>query len=480
MFFVVVVVIVDIDYSKTMNPRLCQSLILMFFLSVSPGRYVSSSEVVIFGDINLIAEYNRSGLVSIIEGLGQGHDKWYSIGYPIAVDLVKSSNPDLSTTRFEMTRTGFYILIDILTGDQKEILLKKVNSMFGHDAEKFANILKLVPDKIECSLSLACGPSPVELKGSVSYLNEFPLRVGFRADYRTAERTCSEIYMAENEEFDILCTFEKNTRVKSAIEQVFLLTPKQMYTFGMVERLFAQSDSVYITEKQLECLIVDIMKLFGIRDEYEMTDDAGIKSAIMNGLLKNVAQSGFHHVSFNDGLESLSTYGLPNLNVDVTKAEFSKTLVVRTTTPSGSISYIALHENANNQSREFSDNIQHNFWTNSAFGLLGGLRTIKYVIKKELAFVIPLLRTPLNIQLAELNKFSRDQIEWQLDTNETAIVPKSLNLTKLIKSNFQKNLVFEQLNSRIFTTKRNYKKNIIIRTQGKIEFACLKLSRCLN
>lgn len=369
-----------------------------------------------------------------------GQLEWHSIGSPTLTQLSPSGHlSSLSFNNlFQITPTGFYFLIEVLTDSQKEAFREKIKSKYGIKVDR-NQIIKLVPSELKCTLKIKCRSGDlVEVSGETFGLAEFPLKVFFNAPINSKELVCFEHHVVEHQHVEANCVVRK--RSKTVKQNVFRMTVDQMTKIDMIDRLFGNASQVFVTRDQLGNLATEVYHTFRIFEEYEMREAPFSESFIDEMLRQTSAAHLFKPVPVDEALKHLSTYSAKDLDPDVIKRNLSKVLKVR-------------KENGRDHIRvndEFSANSDNEVKTEQktnmgvkgleALGMNGDL-SVGYVRNNQEKWMES--EKSLRDQLAELNRESQDNVEW--DIQGEMIVPKSLNLTRLIKSNFKKDLLFERI-----------------------------------
>ena len=84
-----------------------------------------------------------------------GQLKWYTIGYPTLAHFPSKNSSFSMANLFKMTRSGFDILVEMLTDRQKEMFKEEVKLYYGIDV-KTRQIRRLVPSELKCQTEVEC------------------------------------------------------------------------------------------------------------------------------------------------------------------------------------------------------------------------------------------------------------------------------------------------------------------------------------
>lgn len=431
-------------------------LCVLFHVTIITNGYLM--EDLSFDTSDLIVEYKQHGIVSLMDAFASnknagvekttnnhynnynnnGRLEWYSVGHPILI------TQNRSTTLFNWTPKGFYILVDMLNDNQKELFINKIRSKYGVTVEK-SQIIKIRLDKLECSLEFSCEGATIRIDGSANEFNEYPFRVEFTAAYQSKERICLESHLIENNEVDFKCEMKKHSKWNKAREVTFSLSSDFLNSHELTDRLFGESDWVYITRKQMNSLAEEIYRLAHIKSEYRLTEE-DFSQKFIDGLINQYSEEkAFNNVAFDEGSINLTSYGVEDLDVDQTKVELSNIL-----------EYSINEENT--QYTVYLKKSETDFsvdTANSGFKLLGGVETLDFfnsLPEKSVSGA-----ATLNIE---------NIIEWEIDFDNKNVVPKSLNLIKLTRKSFEKELQFKKIKVKTFSKDLIYSKQFTLRSRG--------------
>lgn len=335
---------------------------------------------------------------------------WFSIGYPILSHLSSKNSFPISNV-FEITSFGFELGIDVLTNTQKELFIKKIKSKYGIDVTT-EQIIELIPSELKCTTKVICSNGTnLILNGEANALSSFPLNVEF---IELEKFECFEHHLIEHNWLKVGCVIKKNSK---AIK-TFSITWEQMSKSNLLDKLFGDSDEVYVTRQQMTELASEIHQSMNIYKQYEISKKE-FSSHFIDGLIKqNVVD--FKPVPIDTVLKSFSKYSTKNLNPNIIKINLSKVLEVKTLGDKK-------HITANSEYSECAG--------------FSASASLNYVKEKERSWTNS--GKKLDDQLKELNSYSRDNIEWELEGEK--IVPKSLKVSRLVKTSFNEKLNFENI-----------------------------------
>ena len=184
-----------------------------------------------------------------------------------------------------------------------------------------------------------------------------------------------------------------------------------------------------------------------IKSEYLLSEIDFIEKFIY-GLISHCSkEKAFYDVAFDEGLGNLTRYDAEDLDVDQTKEQLSNILGY------------SIKEKNNNSISLYSKKSEINFSVdkaNSGFRLLGGLETLDFFdsLPEKSVSGTPTLTI-------------EDLIKWEIQSDIEKVVPKSLNLVKLTRKSFEKELLFKKIKIKTFIKDLIYSKQFTLRSRGK-------------
>lgn len=223
----------------------------------------------------------------------------------------------------------------------------------------------------------------------------------------------------------------------------------------MDDKLFGNANEVYVSRNQMANLAADMYGKLDIYEDYEM-EEKEFSQAFVEEMIKQTSEGLFGPIEFDKGLDQLSKYNTDDVSPDVIRSQMSKALKVET---QGNKKHIVVDkEFSNSQSSKTGDgkDVGGSFGL-GIFGLSGSVKTVK---ERENAWSKS--SRSLDDQLTELNKETKNEVEWKFDGEK--IVPKSLNLAKLVKSKFKKDISFERIKRVVKDVK--FKRNFVLEYEG--------------
>ena len=355
-----------------------------------------------------------------------GQLQWHSIGHPTLI----SRNSSFSIANvFEIAPFGFDILIEVLTDTQREMFKEKVMSQYGIDVET-SQIQNLIPTELNCSTEVLCSNgTSLTLYGKGKSLTMHTLKVKFDAKIGSEKIECFEHHLIEYNQLDVDCVIRK----KSKNVNTFSITWEQISKSNLLIKLFGNANEVYVTHQQMADLASEIHQLMNVYKEYELNvREFSLK--FINGLINQMVAD-FKPVPIDIVIKSLSKYSTKDLDPNIIKKHLSKVLKVK-------IVGDKKHIIANNEYSKSNSDKHHDEMGTSVKGEYAGFSasaSFNYVKEKEQSWSNS--SKSLDDQLKELNSHSKDNIEWEIEGEK--IVPKSLKVSQIFKTDFNEKRNFE-------------------------------------
>ena len=125
--------------------------------------------------------------------------KWYSIGQPALIESFRSLK-DKRKSLFHFTNKGFYATIQILSDEQKELIIQEIKKVHKIDILK-NQIDELKLNKFKCGITIPNDEGDVlNINGTVmSFLSISELKINFQAtnnstEYKTFKETVGFVF----------------------------------------------------------------------------------------------------------------------------------------------------------------------------------------------------------------------------------------------------------------------------------------------
>lgn len=335
--------------------------------------------------------------------------------------------------------------MEILTNAQKQAFREKIISKYDVNVSD-SQIIKLTPSVLKCTIQLLCeNDVRYTLSGSVLSFTEYPLQVEFNTTKAT--KSCFIYYIVEHQHVDIDCFISKNSKAVGV--NYFSITANQLTSSQLGDDLFGDASEVYVSREQIAQLAANIHKSFRVYEEYEFEEKAFSSTFIEDFI--NQTKSFFELVPFEDALSSLSKYSIKDLEPNEIRSHYENMLQVRTTGVNQHI--VANHSFSNSDSERTNENGSGS--RGGSFLFFKASKSANYAKQKERDWTTS--GKSLYDQLNELNSNTKDEAEWKFEGLK--IIPKSLNLAKLVRANFQNDLKFERIKRKVINSllSKNFK-----------------------
>lgn len=365
----------------------------------------------------IIAEANPSKY-------GQLH--WFSLGYPRLKTISSQTNISLP---LKITTKGFYILVEMLTQSQRGLFKEKIKRKYGLDVEE-DQITNLVPGQFECFIDIECDECEYTLRGRAFHFRDFPIRVEFNGyGKKSPEKICLQKLITatidDHDELLFKCNVSsKHNKLAQGKQNGLIVTASKLNELGLVDKLFGSDEVAFVTRNQLVQLATS---LFSSLPKFEAAATKEFINDFVDEIVRQTSSS-FEKVPIDSALISLSKYSIAENNSsstatpDVIKSELAKMFQVRKET--GKSAYIATNENELKQ--------------------MGVFCKADIVLVKTNQRDWEQSQKSLADQLDEINSAGDASVEWQLTPDNTRLMPKSLNVAKLVKAKLKQNFVFNR------------------------------------
>jgi dsDNA-binding SOS-regulon protein len=155
--------------------------------------------------------------------------QWFSIGIPNLLVRTDRKTKNLSAISYDST--GFYILIEMLTKEQRQHFVNKIYRKYQIKVDE-DQISNLIPQKFECSLSFQCKNEKVKFEnfiGTVKNLREWPYKCVFQVD-KNQKECLKQAY--EESELKFECNL--STTSKKPKQNILEIDAKKLSNFGML------------------------------------------------------------------------------------------------------------------------------------------------------------------------------------------------------------------------------------------------------
>lgn len=335
------------------------------------------------------------------------------IGAPLFIDF---SSPELTSRSlpnvFQLNPNGFSLFFNSLNNAQKQAITKRIMSEYGVSVST-SQIITFKLYELSCTITIYCNNKPVEIDGKSDSLDIYPIEVKFNANRTTRACLTEYLYGIQLVKCDYVNYCQRS--IDSELVSSSLLGQTDLIHF-----LFENDNEIFMTRQQLNDFAEKICLDFC--QNYRPTNKSSIN--LNDFIHENNIE--FEQVDFENGLNSLSKYiYIMKLNATEIKSMYESIFIVRVYKWKR---LIAINE-------ILTAKINKTLLT--SFGIK---KSYNYV--SENAETWSKSTKSLDDQVNELNLQSRNDIEWKILGNK--ILPKSLNITKLVnKSSFRNGLRFK-------------------------------------
>ena len=334
---------------------------------------------------------------------------------------------------FEITPLGFNLLIQFLTDSQKEVFKKSIKSKYRVDIET-SQIQNLIPNDLKCTTKVLCSNGTyLTLYGEANHFERFPLRVEFDAPMGSEKIECFEHNMIEYNELGVSCkirkksnavTFSISWKKTNFLDKIFGISWNKTSKSNLLDNIFGNESEVYMTREQMVELASEIKKSSYVFEEYYIAEENLHTSGFVNGITKQKLRP----VPIDTVLKSFSKYTTKDFDPNMVKRNLFKVLKVKKIGDKKCI--IANPEYSKRDSEE--GDYEYDEIEKPVEGVFNASLSFNYVKEKERSWENS--EISLNDQLKELNRYSNDNIEWELEGDN--IVPKNLKVNRILRASF--------------------------------------------
>jgi hypothetical protein len=324
---------------------------------------------------------------------------WSSLGHPRLLN---------DSTRFFFNQEGFHTYVETLTENYQNSLVSLIKKVYSVNVT--ADQIHPIPlSKFECKIQISdeTGGKDEVIKGEVRNFQTMPHRIDFHAPLSSHKRVLFQNRcLALNLDLTIQCEVAARGKLE---RQVSLTISKSELEarLALANRLFAKSEWIYFTKKQMETLSDQIGFTFNVLEDYHLTS-CEFSRMFMDSFVAQISEQKFKLVVFEKAVDAL--FGSEEYSsTKIVIKELSRLFqLVRI----GKNSVIKVWKERKNWKGPLSIN-----------------SSVSLVRTKEQEW----LKLNVSEQLIELNRLNEDGIKWELSVDEK-IVPKFLKAAKLVKS----------------------------------------------
>ena len=362
---------------------------------------------------------------------------WYSIGYP---NLIKTSSIKGKSTfkYFHFDKEGFYSRVEMLTHYQKTLFKEAIMQKYKISVQT-SQIDDLKPSKFDCKLKIFTEANEkVLINGKVLNFNKYPLRLDFEAFYKSKERMYFENTKSNSDltEIKINCEVSSNDRLLK--RDHLRLTKDRIVQFNLIESIFGNQESVYMTQMQLDSLANELYYKLNIVDDYETSSNRFTRDFISE-LIVQTSVIFMENTPYDQKIGSLSNY---NLNLDngteLIKRELEDLFLIK---KSQKNEYIVLDGTKWSSLNKASSPLMKAIDAN-----IINMKEISRFSENHKEHI-----KSLDEQLKQLNELDMSAVEWEIVGKR--VKPKNLKVSLFRRDLFNKDLEFRKIAKETFNSK---------------------------
>jgi DNA-binding protein len=347
---------------------------------------------------------------------------WRSFGSPELKVIDKSAKNAKRYLKFD--DNGFLVKFDLFTNEQRTKLAELARYKFNIPSITNKQILFLNVDSFKCTTSIM-DPSPphkqVTFRGEALPGQSNTKTVRFNAPFHTSDRKVLDEYVKLDKNLEIQCELTINGNEPKTSSQT--ITTNQLNKINFEEELFGDANSVYVTRAQIDKLTSDIKSFITSVENIESSDKQ-FDQTFINDLLKKLTNNNTNveeAVEVDEAIKYLSSYDYSKDQIEPDKIKKGLAEIYKIE-KKDSKDYIVLNNESSNKNDELLK--------------ISGKASINFNDET------------LEDQLKELNKDINNAIEWKIEGE--SIIPKAIKVTKIIKTNLNKQLQFDDIKTKSF------------------------------
>ncbi|CAF1031898.1 unnamed protein product [Brachionus calyciflorus] len=378
---------------------------------------------------------------------------WVSIGNP---KLVQYS--DLSY--FNLSRSNdFEIRVSLLNSVSQKKLAHVAGIKYGIYIDP-KQILSLKPVKFECSIEFIDVENSqlIKIFGKAKSIYSYPLKVFFQYKKNSNERKAFEKRLHQNKDLNVYCEF--TSEGQSYKENTLLINAKQFNLLNLNDEIFGPRDQIYITRNQISSLAHELYQQLDIYEEYQIPEwEFDIK--FIDDFINQTSEFVNKYVPIDEALAQMSSYDIyQDIKPDLIKEELSRVFMIE---KRGLKNILKVNKTQNEKLKEDNESTR-DLSLSGKKGIYKGELGTKYAQNKSDEW--EKLNFSLDEQIKELNLYGENEIEWERIGD--MIKPKNIKVSKLLKSNLKKELVFSRIR-RVYTDAA-FKRNITLSLKKEVYF----------
>lgn len=364
--------------------------------------------------------------------------RWVSIGNPV---FIKTTQNNISRL-FHESLDGFYTFIRVLSNLERELLADKAKEIYKLNISK-EQILNLPLITFQCFLNI---PNYIAKNkvfiGKVHRFNQNPLRLDFSAAKDTQERLIfEELLLKSNENLDLNLDCKVQAKVKTQKTKELIISGQELNHLQFKNKLFGKAKEASLTLNHLAVFASELYSFLNIIEEYEMPEFQ-FSDLFAEELLKKFT-TGLSHVPFFEAV-SLFPRHSEDLKFGEIKSMFEQLIEIK-------------------RNEKQQDYLELNI---EKIEVLKSHPIMRDLILKNI-FLIANVSLSLAEQLKDLNKRTRDVIQWKLQG--TKISPKSLFVAKFKRSSFSETIKFNKIKRVVFESE--FEKHFRLYTKTDIDLS---------
>ena len=375
--------------------------------------------------------------------------RWVSLGLPRL--LVRRNNASVSNQSFfEFAPGGFYAYIETLSESVAVELAKEARVKYDNSIEpsQFLPIDKHI-GSFSCFIDLYDSADDNEfarILGAAEIIAN-PIVVFFKLP--NASKKHEKPLKDPKSQVIIQCNVESRARMRK--QNVLTISSSTIEELNLKESIFGPSNTeVFVTRNQLVELARRMYKSLEIEEEYEIREEQ-FKTKFVEDLLSLVSDLEFKLIDIQTELDMLSHFAIDIKEVlkpDVIYKHLNNVFSVNTSDGKEHIILKNDQESMQSSATDTKSGLDidtSNSWLGKLFGVKAQVNYYN-TMKQDNNFNVILSdyrHASVDDQLRTLNTVQGSDVKWEREGN--IIYPKSLNVTRVYRSKFERSLTFSRI-----------------------------------
>lgn len=371
-----------------------------------------------------------------------GQLMWVSIGDPIL-----SKSKALSTQQpklFHFSDSGFFTKVEMLTNKQRDIFMDIVKQKYDIDL-KTNQIVNLILSRFECTLQSVHNNEKFFLKGVVTQMHQFPLRLNFEAPIGTKDRNLIELAVQQmGDQLDLTMNCQLAAMGRVVRENSLIISLTQISQLNLIEDLFGSSNVsiVFVSRQQLGELASQMFSKLNIVEDYQLPAHQ-FSAAFIDDLIKQTATTALAFTPIDQVLATLSKFDMSeDIRPDVIKTDLGRVFKIKSINGKEHIVVSENYTEATNNSASSNQGGE----IGGSVSIFSAKAAYNHAVSRHDEWLKK--RVSIDNQLRELNNLQLGDVEWKREGQ--LIMPKNLRVACFNRALFSKDIVISRVRREVY------------------------------